>query len=501
MGTLRRQLLAVILVALVSPLLRAQSPKLVEQANHARDLMSAGKFEEAIPIYQALVKAVPGNAGLITNLGLACHMAGHEQEAVTQFTKALKLDPHNVPAHLYLGYAYLSLGQPAQAIEPLEAALRADPADTGARGNLAEALFVLKRIRSAATQFEKLSKEAPGNPEVWYRLGLCYQNLSQQSFDALQESATGSSYWLALVADSRAKAMQMSSAFYLYRQALAKNPKLRGVHASLAAVYEKTGHSDWAKTEQQREAELGKPNCAAEKHYCAFREGRYEELAELPGKTPEIYYWKTQAYQKLAVEALAHLGRLPASPQLHELLATIHTDERQFPAAVQEWTKAYELSGKDPSIGRQLVLALFQTQDFTEAQKLLKTLLDQSPKSPELNYLLGFTLLSLKQPADAARYLEISLQGDPGALSAQSSLAQAYLAMGESKKAIPHLKAALPLDRDGSIHYQLARAYQSSGQPEMARTLLEQYQQMHNAHQAEQQTLQKEVQITAPGPG
>ena len=128
-------------------------------------------------------------------------------------------------------------------------------------------------------------------------------------------------------------------------------------------------------------------------------------------------------------------------------------------------------------------------------------MIQQNPQAADVNYLYGFTLLSLKQAKEAAHYLEISVQRDPGNLSAQSTLAQAYLAMGESKLAIPHLKAALPTDHDGSIHYQLARAYQSNGQRELARAMLQQYQQMHNAHQEEQQTLQKEIQITAPGPG
>jgi len=488
-------------VVLVCPLLHGQSSKLIEESNRARDLMASGKYEEAIPIYRSLVAAVPGNAGLITNLGVAYHMAGHEQEAVIELGKALKLDPRSVPANLYLGYAYLSLGEPAKAIAPLEVAVRADPSDSTAQGNLAEALFALKRFREAAAQFEKLAHLDPGNPEVWYRLGLCYQALSQQSFDDLQRVAPASAYWLALVADSRAKAMELSSAFYLYRQALAKDPKLRGIHAALAAVYEKSGHADWARTEQRREEQMGKPNCAIEKYECAFRDGHYQQLAGLQGKTPEIYYWKTKAYQKLAVDALAHLGQLPPSPQLHELLATINANERQFPAAVEEWRKAYELSGHNIDIGKQLVLALFQVQNFTEARELLQGLVEKQPKSAELNYLYGFTLLSLKQPKDAAHYLELSLQMEPGSLPAHSALAQAYLAMGESKRAIPHLKAALPIDHDGSIHYQLARAYQASGQMELARDMLEQYQKIHSAQQAEQQTLQEQVRITAPGPG
>ena len=501
LGKIWRFLICVVFFTAVSLPLRAQSASLAEQSNHARELMASGKYEQAIPIYRELVKAVPGNPGLITNLGLAYHMAGREEDAVVQFREALKLDPHDLPALLYLGYAYLSLGEPAKALAPLERTVRADPAAEGARENLGEALFALKRYRGAATQFEKLSAMDPRNPEAWYRLGLCYQHLSQQSFDELQTNAPGSAYWLALVADSRAKAAQLSSAFYLYRQAIAKNPKLRGVRAALAQIYEKSGHSDWAKIEQQHEEELGKPNCAIERDVCAFDAGQYEKLVALQGKTPEAYYWKTKAYQKLAIQALAHLGQLPPSVQLHELLAGINTDERQFPTAVKEWQKAYELSGKDMEIGKQLVLALFQTQDFPAAEKLLQSLLPRRPKSADLNYLLGFTMLSLKQPKEAAHYLEISVQLDSGFLPAHSALAQAYLAMGESKKAIPHLKAALPIDRDGSIHYQLARAYQTSGQYALARAMLEQYQKIHNARQAEQQTLQKEVQITAPGPG
>jgi tetratricopeptide (TPR) repeat protein len=500
-GNFRRLLSLATLLAVFAPLLFAQSSELIDQSNRARDLMASGKYEEAIPIYRALVKAVPGNAGLITNLGVACHMAGHEKEAVTEFTKALKLDPHNVPAQLYLGYAYLSLGEPAKAIPHLEVSVRSAPSDEGVRENLAEALFATRQFGKAATEFEKLAQLEPNGPEVWYRLGLCYQELSQESFDELQNAAPGSSYWLALVADTRVTTMQLNSAFYLYQQAIAKNPKLRDVHASLAEVYEKTGHAGWAKTEQQREDQLGKPNCAVEKHVCAFRAGRYQELANLAGKTPEVYYWKTRAYRKLAIEALAHLGQLPPSVQLHELLAGIRTNERQFPGAVEEWQKAYDLSGKNVDVGKQLVVALFQVQNFTEATKLLEGMVQQRPKSAELNYLFGFALLSLKQAREAAHYLELSVQLDPSSLAAHSSLAQAYLAMGESKQAIPHLKAALPIDKDGSIHYQLARAYQSNGQVQLARTMLEQYQKIHNEQQAEQQTLQKEVAITAPGPG
>src|SRR5262245_26285604 len=95
--------------------LYAQSGELRAKLDRGKELMAAGKFEEAIPIYRDLVQALPNNPGPILNLGLALHMAGHEREAVTQFQAVLKLDPAHLPASLLLGRAYLSLGTPAKA--------------------------------------------------------------------------------------------------------------------------------------------------------------------------------------------------------------------------------------------------------------------------------------------------------------------------------------------------------------------------------------------------
>ena len=49
----------------------AQSDDLALKSRRAKDLMAAGRFAEAIPIYEELVRAVPGNPGLLLNLGLA----------------------------------------------------------------------------------------------------------------------------------------------------------------------------------------------------------------------------------------------------------------------------------------------------------------------------------------------------------------------------------------------------------------------------------------------
>ena len=59
---------------------RAQSDDLARKSEAARQLMAEGKFEAAIPVYQELVKALPQETGMLLNLALAQHMAGHEAE-------------------------------------------------------------------------------------------------------------------------------------------------------------------------------------------------------------------------------------------------------------------------------------------------------------------------------------------------------------------------------------------------------------------------------------
>src|SRR3989442_9221203 len=110
--------LAVCLALSVSSLL-AQTNELAAKSRRGKELMAAGRFEEAIPIYRDLVKALPDSPGPLMDLGLALHMSGHEREAVTQFRMVLKLKPSDVPARLFLGAAYLGLKDPAKAVEPL----------------------------------------------------------------------------------------------------------------------------------------------------------------------------------------------------------------------------------------------------------------------------------------------------------------------------------------------------------------------------------------------
>jgi tetratricopeptide (TPR) repeat protein len=486
--------------ALLSCSVLAQSPDLVRKSHRVKELMAEGKFEQAIPICRELVRSVPNDPGLVMNLALALDMAGNKQEAVREYQAALKLQPDHYPALLLLGTAYLDLGQPAKAIEPLERSLKSQPDSVDAKETLAEALLGVGRLGEAVHSFEELSQSHPDSAKTWYGLGLCYEGLAQRNFDELAKVAPGSAYWLGLVAESRLDTKQDYSAFYFYRQALARTPLMRGVHSAIAEVYRDTGHPDWASAEDEKERRLPPPDCTVQRPECEFRAGNFISAIEVTAgaTTPEAYYWRTRAYNRLAMDAYLRLGQLPASVETHELRAKIDSKRRQYAEAAKEWREALRLSPGNRYVQKQLAMALYYVGDLPSAQAQFQELLKLEPNAPDLNYFLGETVLHAQRPQDAIPYLERAVRADPELLPAQGSLGLAYLQTRQAEKAIPHLREALPIDEDGSLHYQLGRAYQARGEANLAEAMFKQYQEKQRAQQAEHKATEEEVAITPP---
>ena len=487
-------------LAILASCLHAQTPGLAEQSHRAKELIDAGKPAAAVPIYRELAKALPGNAGILLDLGLALDLSGNKSEAIGQYRAALKIDANLFPALLLLGTAYLDLGQPAMAVDPLERSLKVQPDSFDAQQTLAEALFDLGRLPEAERRFREIARLDPKRSKAWYSLGLCYEGLAQQSFDALTAAAPGSAYWLDLTAEARLEAKQDYSAFYFYHQALSKMPQMRGVHTGLARVYEDTGHSDWAAVEEQKERQLPPPECPAQKLECEFQAGNFLDIIETSegSKTPEAYYWRTRAYNKLALNAYSELGQLPPSAESHELEAKIDSQRRQYAESAKEWREALVYSPGNRYVQTQLAIALYKSGDLAGAQALFEQLLKEQPEAPDLNFYLGDTLLNSQKPQAALPYLEKAVLRNPALLAAQKSIGLAYLQTGQADRAIVHLKAALPIDEDGSARYQLARAYQRVGKKDLAAAMLKEYQQKQQAEQNENASVEKEVALTPP---
>lgn len=460
--------------------------------------MNAGRFDEAARIYGELVQAVPGEAGLRLNLGMALSMAGRPREARPHLEAALESGrPELVPAALFLGGVYLELGQPARAVEPLETFLEAQPGNREARRMLADALLHLERHGEAARQYRSLTEQAPEDPGAWFGLGSAYEGLSQSAFEELQVLAPESAEILLLVAGALVTQERDARAFQLYREALEKRPDVAEAHEALAGIYERGRHPDWAATERARARELPPPDCAAAPLECQFRAGDYKKVVADAGplSTAEGRYWLSRAAGELAREAFSRLEALGPSPEATVIQVQILRSQRRYAESKEALRKAQETWPGDPRIRQEMARLLFIGREYEEARPLLEDLLKQEPGSAELNLLLGELWVEQRRPETGIPYLEKAAVGGPLQLRARAVLGRAYVDAGQAEKAIPHLEAALPTDDDGSLRFQLARAYQATGQADRARQMRQEFQEIQRS---QDRTQEEDLVLTPP---
>jgi predicted Zn-dependent protease len=487
-----------ILLMLLAPVLWSQAGDTTEKARRAAELVLAGKPEEAIPLYRDLVRALPNDGGILLNLSIAEFKAKRYGDAAAHADAVLKIQPDSPVANLFLGSSYEELGKYAMALEPLEKVLAFRPQDRNARLMLAEALLNLERYEQAVAQFENARDLVPENPKVWYGLGRAYEGLSEKLFQQLETANPESPYWHALAADSYLKQRRYGSAFTHYRLALAGNATLSGVHAGLSTVYERTGHADWANIESQREQQSA-PDCSKGGLVCDFAERRFREIIQ-PGKsltTPETQYWTCKAYAEMAREAYARLLQMPPSLEAHLHKAkTLEASALAREAAV-EWREALRLAPDDLRIGTALAWSLYRAGELDSALPILRELLSNGTNTRELNFLYGATLLNLDEPEKAIPFLESVIRLDNTFLPAHAALGQALLQIGKPMLAIRYLKAALPEDEDATTHFGLFRAYQLTGQTDLAAHAKVEYQEALSAAETNQR-LQETGAIGAP---
>jgi tetratricopeptide (TPR) repeat protein len=493
-------LLASLLLAAASVAAAPQADDLGAKARQGRDAMEAGRFDQAAALYGAVVQALPNEPGMRMNLGLALSMAGRPREALPHLEAALELQSDLLPASLFLGAAYAELGQPAKAVPPLRRFVSAEPGHREARRMLADAELSLGRFEPAARDYRELTELDPRDPRAWYGLGRSYEGLSGRAFETLQQATPDSAYLSLLVAGAMVARERDKSAFPLYREAIAKKAGLAEAHEALAGIYERSGHADWAAVERERAKAVPPPDCRTPTLECEFRAGRYSKVLEMARSlaTAASRYWTSRAAGELAREAFTRLEALPPSPEAALVRVETLRAQRRYAQIKEELQQAATAWPEDPRIRREQVALAFTAHEYAAARPLLESLLKQEPDSGELNRLLGLAWLESREAAKAIPPLERAVAADPKQLEARAALGRAYVEDGQAARAVPHLEAALPTDADGSLHFQLARAYRETGQAQAATRTLAAFQELRKANEARLESDKEEFAVTPP---
>ena len=466
----------------------------LDKSRQAAALIQTGNPEAAIPIFKVLAREFPSETSFKINLAIAEFKTNRYRETIDDCTSLLRTQPGLFPAWLFLGASHLKLGDHANAEEALRKALSIQPADVNARLMFAQTLLAEEKYAEAADSYKKAAEAMPDNAAVWFGLANAYEGLTAAALGRLQRTAPDSAESAALSGDFALDNGQLAPAFQHYRRALELNSEFPGMHAAIAGIYRLSGHPQWAEAEQRLET-VTSPDCAKQQLACTYAAGRFQELAAAQPGTPDAAYWQVKALHELSRSAYAHLRALPPSRENSEAEAVANERSGRYREAAAAWKQALQAAPGDAGIERRLALALCRSNDCHSALPLIDGLLKQQPSAAELNYLYGLALSETSDFAGAQPYLETAVQLDSAFLPARAALGVAYLETGKADRAIPHLEAAAKEDDDGRRHYQLARAYQASGNREAATRVLQEYRRIQERHELE---AANEPRITPP---
>jgi tetratricopeptide (TPR) repeat protein len=434
-----------------------------------------GETAKSIEHYRRALQLQPGSYSGHYNLALA-YLRDHKlQEGRAQLEQAVKLDPNQADAAYDLGIVLLEQGHPAQALGYLTRARKLNPRRPDVAFNIVRADLEAGRVAAARTEARAAARRLGSDPQ-----------------------------WSAAIGDLFLKNGQPQDAVVYLRQASAAHPENIEIRQQLALSYLQSGQSS------QVLGLIAEPKTGNE-HY-------------LRGSA----YYLDHHFEEANRESEAALALAPDNPRILALHTRLLQRAGQQDAAIEvakkaanlapEWDEPYYLAG----------VSLYFVGRFPEADKSLARAVELNPRSPRTLFMRAMTLVSQGKSGEAEQYLRraIALQPENARfhcqlgllLSRQNQNAQAEASLRKAVElapnyALPHYelgKLLVQLNRlpaaaeelSQAVHYepslsaayyQLSRVYARLGDAEKSKSILAEFEKLHQREMSDSQALEDDT--------
>jgi predicted Zn-dependent protease len=239
----QQRLLAASLLLLSSASCFAQQADVQKQvaahAGNAQKYLSEKRPDLAIPELQALVSIEPQNADAQANLGVLLFFQNDYPNAIVHMKAALAVQPDLMKIRGLLGIAEGNTGDSAAATEDL-AATFPQLQDLKFKRQIGLKLIELytaaEDLEKAASVVAQLRREFPEDKEVIYASYRIYSQLVSESILSLSFVDPNSAQMHQVLAHEEARQGKTNEAIAQYRQAIAIDPRLPGIHFELAEL-------------------------------------------------------------------------------------------------------------------------------------------------------------------------------------------------------------------------------------------------------------------------
>jgi tetratricopeptide (TPR) repeat protein len=408
--------------------------------------------------------------------------------AVLHFQNVLAAAPRLPGLHVELGEVLLRAGRLTQAAGEFEAELHLQPRQLRAVVRRGEARLIGGDVDGALADWsEALAIDKAQAQRV---LGMRESGFGDAALEQLPESTREKLEQVSAELRSRnTPAAQFALAFIASQNGTSADIAVDGDQGDTGASNPPHSCSQTELRQQLEEGRFSKISLCAERVSsrlpvnfrmqlvrAMIEAGDYEEslklLDRLPAadqRSPEASYWRARCYEKLATAAYLRLSRAdPTSYRLHQLMGDLEAARGDDGKAMEEYRVAIGMKPSLPNLHYSLGHLLWKNLKVPEARAEFEAELAINPKHPGALHDLGNTYLMEHQAEQAKPYLLQAQAADPDNPDIHRDLGTAYSQLREYEKAEAEYKLALPADHDGSVHYKLARLYQTLGRKEEA---------------------------------
>jgi len=410
-----------------------------EVAQHARTAQEAERrndFPTAVREYEKVVRLLPRNAEMQSNLGVALYFNGELTRAVSVLQKAAALNPGLVAPHIFAGLSWYRLSNPDKAVPELQKATELSPSDVIAHTWLGYAYVAQSQYAPACKEFQTASELDPDNIDIWYALGQTYLEIGRNAtVHLLAVAADGGRIWQ-LAAEQLLLKGDRNGALTNFQKAFERRPDLTELPGLIAEM----GGSAMA-VQKKPGSDTSQEDRFYSQAHDAEREAQaaFERVAQI---APDSY----RAHQILANAAAAAerqdeavkeyqmvLKQKPDLPGIHEAIGAAQLKESKLEDALSEFEAELQIQPRSASAHTNVAQVLILMSRDDEARSHLETALGLDRPPLEIFRMLGKLALNRKDYRLAAESLNhyISLRNDDS--TAYYLLSRAYRGLGDQK--------------------------------------------------------------------
>ena len=386
---------------------------------------------------------------------------GKWDDVKPKLDELFKLNPKNVDGLLAQARMYVAQNDPKAAISSFSSALESDPKNAEAMLGLAKIYLAGKRVGDAQTQIDKLLSQDPQNKEA--------RNLKATALVLGGDMRGADEAFSQILADNPKDvdallgkfgiAMEEgreTEAWRLLEQALKDDPDNSRLLELAAQLHFRKGMIDEAEQDLLRLIEL---NPDAPQHVMNLlemyaRTNKTDKGEALLRKSVAAHPAEDQYRSSLAVllfsskrvdEAFALINEVKApSPALRMTLAQMQLFTGKRDAGVATLRGVAE-DASDPEMAKvakiRLAMILADSADLSEAESLVKSVLETDPDNSDALKLQGKILFTQEKLDDSLAALEKATQKHPEDGDAIIMLFRVYAAKGQAEQGANLLRA------------------------------------------------------------